>query len=111
MCRAANPPGWRGSATWQPAGNWHRPPCAWWPIALVAAAADRRARFPVAAAFLGPAMVDAARSRSLRPLLDAPLVTADQMAYGAGVWAGVVAEREVGPLLPSFTNWPQRNGG
>ena len=56
-------------------------------------------------------MVDAARSRSLRPLLDAPLVTADQMAYGAGVWAGVVAEREVGPLLPSFTNWPQRNGG
>ena len=84
---------------------------AWWPIALVAAAADRRARFPVAAAFLGPAMVDAARSRSLRPLLDAPLVTADQMAYGAGVWAGVVAEREVGPLLPSFTNWPQRNGG
>ena len=84
---------------------------AWWPIALVAAAADRRARFPVAAAFLGPAMVDAARSRSLRPLLDAPLVTADQMAYGAGVWAGVVAEREVGPLLPSFTNWPPRNGG
>ena len=56
-------------------------------------------------------LFDRKDSAAMQRLLDAPLVTADQMAYGAGVWAGVVAEREVGPLLPSFTNWPQRNGG
>ena len=83
----------------------------WWPIALVAAVVCRRARLPVAAAFLAPALVDAARSRSGQPLVDAPLHSAEQMAYGAGVWAGAVAERTVGPLLPEFRNWPPRTGG
>ena len=82
----------------------------WWPVALVAAIVSRRARLPIAAAFVAPALIDAARTRSTQPLTDAPFVTADQMAYGAGLWAGVLAEREVGPLWPEFTNWPSRNG-
>ncbi len=84
---------------------------AWWPAALLAVALCRRARLPVAASFVVPALLDAARARSVQPLLDAPLVACDEMAYGAGVWAGVLAERQVGPLLPELTNWPPRNGG
>ena len=64
----------------------------------------------VVAALVAPALIDAATTRSTQPLMDAPFVTADQMAYGAGLWAGVLAEREVGPLLPELTNWPSRNG-
>ena len=53
--------------------------------------------------------------------LSPPLVTAvpallgggvprlvDDLAYGVGVWKGVVAEREPAPLLPAFTSWPGR---
>lgn len=83
----------------------------WWPVALLAAIVLRRARLPVVAALVGPALYDAARSRSTQPLVDAPLSTLDQMAYGAGVWTGVLAERNAGPLLPEFTNWPPRGGG
>ena len=82
----------------------------WWPIALVAAIVSRRARLPVIAALVGPALVDALVARSVQPLVDAPMMATDQMAYGAGVWAGVLAEREVGPLWPELTNWPSRNG-
>jgi mycofactocin system glycosyltransferase len=83
----------------------------WWPLALVAAVVSRRARVAVAAAMVLPAIIDAVRERSVTPLRDAPFAAVDQMAYGAGVWAGVMIEREWGPLRPEFTNWPQRTGG
>lgn len=83
----------------------------WWPLAIGGALVSRRVRVTVAAALVAPAMIDAVRTKSTQPLVDAPLVTVDQMAYGAGVWAGVFAEREVGPLRPEFTNWPPRTGG
>lgn len=83
----------------------------WWPIAALAALLCRRARWPLAAAIAVPSLLDAVRTRSVQPVADLPLLTAEQMAYGAGVWAGVVAEREVGPLAPEFTNWPRRAGG
>ena len=82
----------------------------WWPIALVAAIVSRRARLPVVAALIAPALIDAVRTRSTQPFTDAPFVVADQMAYGAGVWAGVLADREIGPLWPELRNWPSRNG-
>ena len=56
-------------------------------------------------------VADALRTRRARTLLDAPLLWADEAAYGAGVWAGVWAEREPGPLLPSLTTWPPRAAG
>ncbi|MDO8363745.1 MAG: mycofactocin biosynthesis glycosyltransferase MftF [Actinomycetota bacterium] len=83
----------------------------WWPLALVAAAVSRRARLPVLAAFVAPSLLDAVAGRSTQPLADAPLLLAEQMAYGAGVWTGVVQEREAGPLLPELTTWPKRGGG
>jgi mycofactocin system glycosyltransferase len=78
----------------------------WWPIALLAALVRRRARGPVLAAFAAEAFAGAIGQRSLQPVLDAPLALADDAAYGAGVWAGAVAERRPGPLLPEFRNWP-----
>lgn len=83
----------------------------WWPIAFLGAVVSRRARLAVVAALIAPALVDAVRAKSTQPLADAPFVTLDQMAYGAGLWAGVLAEREVGPLRPELTNWPPRTGG
>jgi len=82
----------------------------WWPLAIVAAAVSRRARAAVVAAVVAPALIDAVRTKSPQPLVDAPMMTADQMAYGAGLWAGVLAERAAGPLWPELTNWPQRTG-
>ena len=82
----------------------------WWPITVLAAASSRRARLPVAAAVVVPVLIDALRARSVQPVLDAPLALADHAAYGAGVWAGVLAERELGPLLPDVRSWPPRGG-
>jgi len=81
---------------------------AWWPIALVLAILVRRSRLPLLAAVLVPSFVDALRQRSMKPALDTPLLLADEMAYGAGVWQGVLQQREPGPLLPEFTTWPTR---
>ncbi|MEQ1701636.1 MAG: mycofactocin system glycosyltransferase, partial [Ilumatobacteraceae bacterium] len=83
----------------------------WWPVAAITAVACRKARLPIIAAVAVPSLVDAVRTRSAQPIMDLPLLTAEQMAYGAGVWAGVAAERELGPLAPEFTNWPPRRAG
>lgn len=81
---------------------------AWWPIALVLGILVPRSRLPLLAAALGPSIADALRQRSVQPVLDTPLLLADEMAYATGVWQGVVQQREPGPLLPEFTTWPMR---
>jgi len=83
----------------------------WWPIALLAAALVPRARLPLLAACVGPSAVDALRQRSAQPLMDLPLLLADEAAYGAGVWRGVLEEREPGPLVPDLSGWPRRGDG
>ena len=82
----------------------------WWPVAVIGALINRRARLVLAAAIVGPPLIDALRTKSAQPLIDAPAVTIDQIAYGCGVWTGVLMEREVGPLQPELTNWPSRSG-
>lgn len=83
----------------------------WWPVAVVLALCSRRARLAVGAALVAPVVGDAAARRSVQPLLDAPLQWAEEMAYGAGVWRGALAERAVGPLLPGVSGWPPRGDG
>lgn len=83
----------------------------WWPIALLLAVAVPRARLPLLAAYIGPAVADAARARSPQPLIDVPLQWADEAAYGAGVWWGVASERNAGPLVPELSGWPRRGDG
>jgi mycofactocin system glycosyltransferase len=83
----------------------------WWPVALAVACVVPRLRLPLLAACLGPSLADAVRARSAQPLLDAPLLLADEAAYGTGVWAGAVARREPGPLVPDLSGWPPRGDG
>jgi hypothetical protein len=83
----------------------------WWPVALAVACVVPRLRLPWLAACLGPSLADAIRARSPQPLLDAPLLLADEAAYGAGVWTGAVAHREPGPLVPDLSGWPPRGDG
>ena len=82
---------------------------AWWPVAALAALCSRRARRTLAVA----ALVTVASSwREDRPSLDpvryAALRLADDLSYGAGVWAGALAARQPDALLPSFDAWPPR---
>ena len=78
----------------------------YWPAALIAAAVSRRCRRAVLAA----AAVDAARAwftrttspgAAIGPLGYTALSRLDDAAYGAGLWAGVIRERTLRPLIPS----------
>ena len=70
---------------------------AWWPLLVAGALVSRRARWVAALAAL-PALLDGGVPRLV-----------DDLAYGAGVWKGVIAEREPAPLIPEFTSWPGRS--
>jgi mycofactocin glycosyltransferase len=83
----------------------------WWPLALLCAVLMRRARPVVAAALLAPSVAEAARRRSIRPLLQLPARLLDEGAYAVGVWQGVVQQRSPEALLPRFTTWPLRGDG
>lgn len=82
----------------------------YWPVAAAAAVLSRRARRAVLAA----AFVDAARDWATRyrqfeagtmpigPLSYLILKRLDDLAYGAGLWRGVLRERTLRPLRPQI---------
>jgi mycofactocin system glycosyltransferase len=73
----------------------------WWPAALPAAIAVRRARYPLAALVLAPPLLDWLDRRP--PLDPARYVAArllDDVAYSLGVWQGCAQQRTIWPLLP-----------
>jgi mycofactocin glycosyltransferase len=70
---------------------------AWWPLLLAGAVVSRRVRWVAALAAL-PALLDGGVPRLV-----------DDLAYGAGVWKGVLAERDPAPLIPELTSWPGRS--
>lgn len=72
---------------------------AWWPALVAGSLVSRRVRRVTALAAL-PALLDGG-----------PLRLLDDAAYGIGVWKGVLAERELGPLLPDLRGWPRREDG
>ncbi len=82
----------------------------YWPLALVAATVSRRCRRVVLIAAVVDGVVDwLSRRRNVeddtKPIgLTAYLVLKrlDDLAYGAGLWTGVVRERNVGPLKPQI---------
>lgn len=82
----------------------------WWPLVLATAMLPRRLRPDVrllAAGWLAASMAGGT-ARDVRHL---PLLLADELAYGVGVWRGVIEQREPGPLLPALTTWPRRGDG
>ncbi|MAT07081.1 MAG: mycofactocin system glycosyltransferase [Acidimicrobiaceae bacterium] len=71
--------------------------------------AVRRTWFPIV-------LVLALRSRVARRVLLAsivavrhPLALADDVAYCAGVWTGMLRERTLDPIVPDITSWPGRS--
>jgi mycofactocin glycosyltransferase len=78
---------------------------AWWPVALPAAVAVRRLRWPLAALVLAPPLLDWLDRRP--PLDPARYVAArllDDIGYSLGVWQGCAERRTVRPLLPRLGN-------
>ncbi len=70
---------------------------AWWPVLLAGSLVSKRVR-RIAAATAVPALLSGGIPRLV-----------DDLAYGAGLWKGVLTEREPGPLRPRFTSWPGRS--
>jgi mycofactocin glycosyltransferase len=73
----------------------------WWPVALPAALAVRRLRWPLAALVVVPPLLDWLDRRP--PLDPARYVAArllDDIGYSLGVWQGCAERRTIRPLLP-----------
>jgi mycofactocin system glycosyltransferase len=74
----------------------------WWPIAFALALFSQRLRVLFVAAALAPAVYE---WWTKRPHLDVVrfvlIKMLDNTAYGAGVWKGVIASRNVAPLIPT----------
>lgn len=80
---------------------------AWWPVGLVASLCSRRARFLMVAAAVVPPLVARRRERaSVDPITWIALHVVDDVAYGAGVWAGAVRQRSIAALQPDLVRWP-----
>jgi mycofactocin system glycosyltransferase len=72
---------------------------AWWPAIVAGAVVSKRVR-GIAVLAAVPALL----SGGIPKLVD-------DLAYGTGLWKGVIAEREPGPLWPRFTSWPGKARG
>lgn len=76
----------------------------WWPIAVpLAVVGPRPLRRAVVAAFVLPPLLDWRPASGLDPVTWLALCTADDLAYGAGVWAGCVTQATFAPLLPDLS--------
>jgi len=75
----------------------------WWPIALVLALFSRRGRQVALAAIVLPSLTKwFATKPKVDPVSHCALKLADDLAYGTGVWKGMIATRDLGALAPKF---------
>jgi mycofactocin system glycosyltransferase len=82
-----------------------------WPLAVAAAAVNRRARYLLLAAGLAEGLADRRRSgASLDPLTHAAIRRLDDLAYGWGVWRGALRRRTTAPLMPRIALSAQVTG-
>jgi hypothetical protein len=87
----------RGRAHAGPRGTRHH-----WPLALAAAVASRRARRAAAAVAVADAVLAWWPHRAaVGPLRFAAARRLEDLAYGAGLWAGAVRARDARALLPA----------
>lgn len=63
----------------------------WWPMVAVGALVSRRLRWAAAAAVVA-----------------SPATTPTDMAYGWGVWVGMIRHRTFIPLIPRWRRWPNQ---
>ena len=86
----------RGTAQQLPLGATRH----YWPAALLAAAASRRARVLIAAAVI-EGLADCGRSGArLNQVAFAAIRRLDDLAYGAGLWRRALRARTIAPLIP-----------
>ena len=98
-----------GGGTWEPGVRCRRPSPAPGGLQPWLSHRVRRARRAVVAAALVPPIVDWFRGeRAVDPAAYVALRLLDDVAYGAGVWAGCARARTVVPLVPDLTSWPGR---
>ncbi|WP_102141830.1 mycofactocin biosynthesis glycosyltransferase MftF [Mycobacterium hubeiense] len=84
----------------------------YWPIALIAAVLSRRCRHAVLVAAIVDGVVDWIRrngnadddTKPIGLITYILLKRLDDIAYGTGLWTGVVRERHVGALKPQIRN-------
>jgi len=75
----------------------------WWPIALLLSMCSRRARRVTCAAIVLPSLMSwFTKKPKVDPVSYCALKLADDVAYGTGVWKGVIATRDLGALTPKF---------
>ena len=75
----------------------------WWPIALLLSLCSRRARRVTCAAIVLPSLMAwFTKKPKVDPVSYCALKLADDVAYGTGVWKGVIATRDLGALTPKF---------
>jgi mycofactocin glycosyltransferase len=73
----------------------------WWPVALPAALAVRRVRWPLAALVVTPPLLDwLDRRPPLDPVRYVAARLLDDIGYSLGVWQGCAGRRTIRPLLP-----------
>jgi hypothetical protein len=73
----------------------------YWPVAILAAAANRRARNVLVLSAAAGGLIDYRRSgSSLNPAAYLLIRRLDDLAYGAGVWRGAIRDRTIAPLIP-----------
>jgi hypothetical protein len=73
------------------------------PVGLAAAMRRRRTRPGALVLFAAPPLAEWwTRRPALDPVRWTAAAVADDLAYGAGVWAGCVRERTAAPLMPSL---------
>ncbi|NBH10765.1 mycofactocin system glycosyltransferase, partial [Amycolatopsis sp. SID8362] len=66
-------------------------------------------RAAAASLLLGPPLTAWAKNRpALDPVRYTAAAIADDVAYGAGVWAGCLAHRTLEPVRPAFVRRPLR---
>ena len=77
-----------------------------WPVALVLMLLSRRARRLILLGTIADALIEHHRTGSkLHPLKFIALRRLDDLAYGTGVWWGVLRHRTPGPLLPRISGF------
>ncbi len=86
----------------------------YWPVAALAAVMNRRARQVLITAAAIEALIDYRRCGvRLNPLTYVLIRRLDDMAYGAGLWRGVIRDRTTAPLMPRLalrTSTPYATG-
>jgi len=76
---------------------------AWWPLAVLIALIRPRTRPLIVAVMLGPSLLDWIRgSRPAGLIRTLALRLADDLAYGAGIWQGVLRTGDAAALIPDL---------